>query len=75
MAGARAGETLEEDPVSLPCSACRALRSRSKRQLDFRKQRYQIRDLWAHRDIGNTARTLTGSVAPHDVWMLRLQPL
>jgi alpha-galactosidase len=44
----------------------------SKRTIDFGKQPYQVRDLWAHKDIGTTQKPLTGSVAAHDVWMLRL---
>jgi alpha-galactosidase len=46
----------------------------SQRAFDFEKQTYRIRDLWAHRDLENTGKAITGSVASHDVWMLRLRP-
>jgi alpha-galactosidase len=48
--------------------------NQSQRNLDFKKQTYRIRDLWARRDLGTTQAPLSGSVAPHDVWMLRLRP-
>jgi alpha-galactosidase len=46
----------------------------SQRAFDFKKQTYRVRDLWAHKDLGNTGKPITGSVASHDVWMLRLRP-
>ncbi|HWO08919.1 MAG TPA: glycoside hydrolase family 27 protein [Polyangiaceae bacterium] len=46
----------------------------SHRRLDFKTQTYRVRDLWAQRDLGTTQTPLAGSVAAHDVWMLRLRP-
>lgn len=33
---------------------------------------YSIRDLWKHRDIGTTKDNITGTIAAHDVLMLKL---
>ncbi|MGH9457849.1 MAG: glycoside hydrolase family 27 protein [Thermoanaerobaculia bacterium] len=35
---------------------------------------YDIRDLWANRPAGDTARPFSATIAPHDVVMLRLTP-
>ena len=44
------------------------------RRFDFKAKPHRVRDLWAQRDLGTTQTPLTGSVAAHDVWMLRLRP-
>ena len=36
--------------------------------------RMQVRDLWAHRDLGRVAKRFEAEVAPHGVVMVRLQP-
>jgi alpha-galactosidase len=46
----------------------------SQRVMDFKKTRYSVRDLWAGKELGGTERALEGSVASHDVWLLRLRP-
>jgi alpha-galactosidase len=46
----------------------------SHRRIDFKTQTHRVRDLWAQRDLGTTQTPLTGSLAAHDVWMLRLRP-
>ena len=40
--------------------------------VDFKKEEYNIRDLWAHKDIGTTGNILKATVGAHDVMMLRL---
>ncbi len=42
------------------------------REVDFSKQHFSIRDLWARRTIGTTATALIGKVPAHDVLLLRL---
>jgi alpha-galactosidase len=44
----------------------------SKRQAKFGMTTYNVRDLWAKKDLGTTAQTLTAEVPDHDVLMLRL---
>jgi len=44
----------------------------SKREAGFAATTYQVRDLWAKKDLGTTAETLTAEVPGHDVLMLRL---
>jgi alpha-galactosidase len=44
----------------------------SKRAARFDTTTYKIRDLWAKKDLGTTAETLTAEVPGHDVLMLRL---
>src|SRR5437588_4609200 len=46
--------------------------SLSKREARFDTTTYSLRDLWAKRDLGTTARVLSAEVPPHDVLMLRL---
>jgi alpha-galactosidase len=45
----------------------------SKREAGFATTTYKIRDLWAKKDLGTTAGTLTAEVPGHDVLMLRLE--
>ncbi|HYD51312.1 MAG TPA: glycoside hydrolase family 27 protein [Gemmatimonadaceae bacterium] len=44
----------------------------SKREAKFGEITYAIRDLWARRELGTTARPLAATVPGHDVLMLRL---
>ena len=44
------------------------------REYDFKKTRYQVRDLWTHQEVGTTAKTLKVTVPGHDVYMIRLTP-
>jgi alpha-galactosidase len=44
----------------------------SKREIDFTKTIFSIRDLWAKNDIGTTEKDLITEVVSHDVVMLRL---
>jgi len=62
------------EPISFDWAEHGTNDNQSQRNLDFKKHTYRIRDLWARRDIGTTQAPLSGSVAPHDVWMLRLRP-
>ncbi|MEJ2502440.1 MAG: glycoside hydrolase family 27 protein, partial [Gemmatimonadota bacterium] len=47
----------------------------SGRATSFDRIRYRVRDLWQHRQVGDTGAPLTGTVPPHDVLMLRLDPV
>lgn len=47
----------------------------SGRSTSFDRIRYRLRDLWAGRGAGDTGTPFTGSVAPHDVLLLRLDPI
>jgi alpha-galactosidase len=47
----------------------------SKRDASFDKVVYNLRDLWAGRDMGTTERALSIDVGPHDVLMLRLKKM
>lgn len=47
----------------------------SKRDARFGETTYRIRDLWAGRERGTTARPLVATVPSHDVLMLRLSPV
>lgn len=40
--------------------------------VDFKKNTYQIRDLWEHKDIGTTDTALKYKIGAHDVMMLQL---
>jgi alpha-galactosidase len=44
----------------------------SRREARFHDTPYRIRDLWARREMGTTARPLNATVPPHDVLMMRL---
>jgi len=46
--------------------------SLSKRDAQFATTRYQLRDLWAGKSAGTTARPLAATVPGRDVLMLRL---
>lgn len=39
---------------------------------DFNKNTYQLRDLWAKKDAGTTAKAFSGNIPPHDVLVLSL---
>ena len=41
--------------------------------MNLRKEDYTVRDLWAHKDIGNTRDRLRGDIPPHGVLMVRLR--
>ncbi len=47
----------------------------SKRAARFDLTEYAVRDLWTGRDLGTTRRTLSATVPPHDVLMLRLKKM
>lgn len=47
----------------------------SKRNTDFSTITYTLRDVWAHKEIGNTKQALKVTVPSHDVMMLRLSPV
>ena len=47
----------------------------SKREARFDLTEYSVRDLWAGRDLGTTRRTLSATIPPHDVLMLRLKKM
>jgi len=44
----------------------------SKRETKFNEITYSIRDVWAHKDLGNTKKSLKAVVPLHDVLMLHL---
>ncbi len=44
----------------------------SKMILDANSTTYRIRDLWNHRDLGTTQKSLSAEVGSHDVLMVRL---
>ncbi len=40
---------------------------------NFINDTYKIRDLWAHKEVGNTSKPFSAELGPHDVFMLRLK--
>ncbi len=40
---------------------------------EFDKNTYQLRDLWAHKDVGTTAKPFTAAIPARDVIVLRLK--
>ncbi|GAF03787.1 glycoside hydrolase family 27 protein [Saccharicrinis fermentans] len=46
----------------------------SSRALELNKNIYKIRDLYHHKDLGNTQSFLKSNIKGHDVLMLRLEP-
>jgi alpha-galactosidase len=44
----------------------------AKRNTDFQKIIYNLRDVWAKKDIGNTKSSLKATIPSHDILMLRL---
>ncbi|MDA3816879.1 MAG: glycoside hydrolase family 27 protein [Prolixibacteraceae bacterium] len=44
----------------------------ANRETKFNKNEYEIRDLWKHKNLGTTEKTLNAVVPSHDVLMLRL---
>jgi len=40
---------------------------------EFNKTTYKLRDVWAHKDAGTTAKPFVATLAPHDVIVLRLK--
>jgi len=49
--------------------------SLSQRTLNFEKQKFHIRDLWAKKDLGTTNKKFKGQLQGHDVILLKLVPL
>jgi alpha-galactosidase len=47
----------------------------AKRVTNFQYVTYNIRDAWAHKELGNTQKPLKAVVPSHDVLMLRLTPV
>ncbi len=47
----------------------------AKRSTDFLTVNYTLRDLWAHKNLGNTKKALEFTLPGHDVLMLRLSPV
>jgi alpha-galactosidase len=47
----------------------------SKREARFDTTTYKVRDLWAKKDLGTTAKTLAAEVPGHDVLMVRLDKM
>jgi alpha-galactosidase len=46
----------------------------AKRETKFDQSTYTLRDVWAHKDLGNTQKPLKTTVPGHDVLMLHLKP-
>ena len=44
----------------------------AKRETNFSKTVYNLRDVWAHKDLGNTEKPLKSTLPGHDVFMLYL---
>ena len=44
------------------------------RAVDFKKTTYTIRDLWQHKDTGDTAEPIELDIPPHGVTLVRLTP-
>jgi alpha-galactosidase len=42
------------------------------KNLDSKSITYKLRDLWSHKDVGNTKKPLKATIQPYDVLMLRL---
>jgi alpha-galactosidase len=47
----------------------------AKRVTNFPFVTYSVRDVWTHKDLGNTKTNLKAQLPPHDVLMLRLKPV
>ncbi|NLU38243.1 MAG: glycoside hydrolase family 27 protein [Bacteroidales bacterium] len=47
----------------------------AKRSTDFLTVNYTLRDLWAHKNLGDTRKALDFTLPGHDVLMLRLSPV
>ncbi|HNW50728.1 MAG TPA: glycoside hydrolase family 27 protein [Prolixibacteraceae bacterium] len=47
----------------------------AKRVTNFPFITYSVRDVWAHKELGNTKINLKAQLPPHDVLMLRLKPV
>lgn len=45
----------------------------SNQTYPFKTKTFKIRDLWAHKDLGNTGTAFKAIINPHDVIMLRLR--
>ncbi len=43
-------------------------------EADFSKTIFKVKDLWKNKEIGNTKKTFTAEIAPHDVITLKLIP-
>jgi len=48
--------------------------SHADHYVSFSDKKYDMRDLWQHKDIGNTGKNLTADIPAHGVLMLRLTP-
>ncbi len=46
----------------------------SKRQIEFEKTSFNIRDIWANKNIGSTKKPLVKEIPAHDVSLLKLTP-
>jgi alpha-galactosidase len=47
----------------------------SKREIDFGKTTFKIRNLWTKKDMGSTKKKLTAKIPGHDVLLLKLTPM
>jgi alpha-galactosidase len=47
----------------------------SKREIDFSKTTFKIRNLWTKKEMGKTSKTLKADLPGHDVLLLKLTPV
>jgi alpha-galactosidase len=47
----------------------------TKRETNFGKINYSIRDIWTKKDIGTTQKEIVKSIPAHDVLFVRLSPI
>ncbi len=66
---------LEEKTVKFIWEEHRQSDSFSKREMNFDRTTYKIRDIWAKKDIGTTNKDFTDQIASHDIIMLKLSPV
>ena len=46
----------------------------SHKRIDFKKETFNINNIWAKKDAGTTGETFTAKLPSHDVVLLKLSP-
>jgi hypothetical protein len=44
----------------------------TKQKLDLKSNKYLVRDLHAHKNLGTTGNNLISTIPPHDILMVKL---
>jgi alpha-galactosidase len=66
---------LKEENVNFSWKQHIIIDSLFNREINFKKNKYTIRDLWQHKETGTTEKDFVSAIPSHDVVLLRLMPV